>query len=696
MQQEKESGKFNLWDTNGRRKDVMNAITTYLSILQTLESEMPDEQWESYPKSLKEYSFYEQALKASSDVFTVHRNYDRFKERIQPYAESFRKKESTFVKDIFPQFKESLDKDIELRARNYTSSLVRLGFATENRELTQAGIEYLSGKTIRDDIEDLLPLSDHNIILLRQISKLRIFTKVKKDSESVGYYSPFFLSLFLLLSDKGVGAKDFCKIILDSSPYHPYDVSYDMLIDGTNDIEDKIEVPEEFEAEGIIDRETFVKHISNNKSSSYLDLYYKFYNALFKFFDNKNDTNYQEIVRLLSGKDRYSLKTAFLKRSKLDIGRKGSYYDLNKFMEKNKDSEWFDDRASFNERFYKEYKISTSIRLSSEYSDTLFRLFSATGVFNFSGALPELLYEGFFKIISEHASLQEKVFGSISREEYMEYEGNGDSYFNRHTTLSEILGLDDSEIKAAVLELHDVYGDEIKESLSAEKRQGMIDHVEAKYPKEKVIELLEDISRRNDDALTRYINSGANVPTIYEYIVTIAWYYISGKDFSLLDSFNLELNGDYEPTHHASGGQGDIEIRYDNGCIILIEVTLMNKQAQKRGEWEPVLRHSINLKADNEDKETTTLFIADELDNNSINIWRAVASVPLESSSSDKMTDRVYIMPFINQEIIDFLKNGTDGKKIIHAVRESFDKIDEDFDKEWRERILKSIVDSET
>ncbi|MGH2143839.1 AlwI family type II restriction endonuclease, partial [Enterococcus faecalis] len=91
---------------------------------------------------------------------------------------------------------------------------------------------------------------------------------------------------------------------------------------------------------------------------------------------------------------------------------------------------------------------------------------------------------------------------------------------------------------------------------------------------------------------------------------------------------NLTLDGEMRPLSHAAGGAGDIVIDYEN-LTLMLEVTLMNAQAQKRGEWEPVLRHATNLTVDNFDKNVITLFIADELDDNTVNIWRAVASVPL-------------------------------------------------------------------
>ena len=48
---------FNLFNTNGRRKDVLNAYKIYLEILSELK-----EKWDIYPISLSQFSFYQQAI----------------------------------------------------------------------------------------------------------------------------------------------------------------------------------------------------------------------------------------------------------------------------------------------------------------------------------------------------------------------------------------------------------------------------------------------------------------------------------------------------------------------------------------------------------------------------------------------------------------------------------------------------------
>ena len=184
-------------------------------------------------------------------------------------------------------------------------------------------------------------------------------------------------------------------------------------------------------------------------------------------------------------------------------------------------------------------------------------------------------------------------------------------------------------------------------------------------------------------------------PAIYEYITGLAWYYVSDdKDYNLYDSFNLLMNADFRPETHAGGGEGDIVINYTND-VLMLEVTLMNKQAQKRGEWEPVLRHATNLTAINKPKKVRTLFIADELDENTINIWRAVASVPMRPTrnlNSDTIAENVTIMPIKNEEMCQFLEDEKfSSKKLMSQINKSFEKLKRDFDDSWRDKILSKV-----
>lgn len=283
----------------------------------------------------------------------------------------------------------------------------------------------------------------------------------------------------------------------------------------------------------------------------------------------------------------------------------------------------------------------------------------------------------------------------MSEEDYLQYEQTEGCYFCQSHSLLEILNYPPHRTGQILENIQLLLGvstsGAAKDWLLSKKSADFLAHVRENYPRERVMSLLSLFSdRSNDDKIKREVNDAATVPTIYEYLVGIAWFYLSGGDFDLYASLNLTLNADFEPVVHAGGGEGDIVIQYHD-MTVMLEVTMMNKQAQKRGEWEPVLRHALNLKAAS-DKETFTFFIADELDYNTINIWRAVAAVPLESTNTHQPVSGVVIMPFTNAQVLSFLREGVSRQQIIQSVRSSFQKVPRITDIQWHQEILSTLL----
>ena len=123
----------------------------------------------------------------------------------------------------------------------------------------------------------------------------------------------------------------------------------------------------------------------------------------------------------------------------------------------------------------------------------------------------------------------------------------------------------------------------------------------------------------------------------------------------------------------------------------------MNANSQKRGEWEPVLRHSINLKVEEErantGREVTSFFIADSFDRNTINIWKAVAAVPLQSTTDkDRFTDNVVIMPVKTEELSSFMDKASEYDAILSKVHKLFEVDKVNFDVSWREKFMSAMI----
>ena len=202
--------------------------------------------------------------------------------------------------------------------------------------------------------------------------------------------------------------------------------------------------------------------------------------------------------------------------------------------------------------------------------------------------------------------------------------------------------------------------------------------------------------RKNDKLIKERVSQDSDVPTIYEYVVGIAWYYFSGKRIDLLSGFNLTLSANFEPLVHAGGGQGDIVI-YEGDKVVMLEATLMKPNSQKRGEWEPVLRHSVNLKIEEELKDTgrnvMSFFIADDFDSNTINIWKAVSAVPMESTvKRGCFTDNVIIMPVSSEELSNLIDKAKDYEEILEKVKRLFETERINFNLGWRSEFIDAII----
>ena len=151
-----------------------------------------------------------------------------------------------------------------------------------------------------------------------------------------------------------------------------------------------------------------------------------------------------------------------------------------------------------------------------------------------------------------------------------------------------------------------------------EKLKSFNELIDNKFKTTDLIRILEQIKNRDDEELNSYITDDANIPTIFEYILGIAWYRISGKKGNILDYMNLSLDANFLPKTHAGGGMADIVYKYDKDTYpkhdLLIEATISESTGQRVMEMEPVSRHlGENIKL-TDNLNDYALFIAPNLE----------------------------------------------------------------------------------
>ena len=155
-------------------------------------------------------------------------------------------------------------------------------------------------------------------------------------------------------------------------------------------------------------------------------------------------------------------------------------------------------------------------------------------------------------------------------------------------------------------------------------------------------------------------------------------------------TFQVSLDGNKLPLTHRGGGAGDIEIINDEYSL-LIEATLMDMNTQKRGELEPVIRHSINFELSNSGSQT--IFIANELDNNVLNIFRASKFIQFNGTLNSGTVDGLSIFALTTDELIQILISGITDIELLEKIKDSNYSEPTQIVNNWRASIISNILE---
>ncbi|MBU4332488.1 AlwI family type II restriction endonuclease [Patescibacteria group bacterium] len=79
----------------------------------------------------------------------------------------------------------------------------------------------------------------------------------------------------------------------------------------------------------------------------------------------------------------------------------------------------------------------------------------------------------------------------------------------------------------------------------------------------------------------------------------------------------FKIDEDLQPVHHAPCNRPDMVFEYDD-FLLVTEVTLSVRANQWSTEAEPVPRHVARIQSENEGKEVFGLFVAPQIDNNTV------------------------------------------------------------------------------
>ena len=513
------------------------------------------------------------------------------------------------------------DKD----AREKTSGLVDIGVLTQDRKLTEVGskIESLLGKERTKD--NIFYIDEDSYYYLLQFLKLQI-----NDGESK--IKPFIALIYMLEKldyltyDEFTYLLPLCKNKYDAIKMtniiksNRQNLDLDTIITTRiYDMNNYIEAFEEFRKAYPVTVETFEMIGMNRKSARYEHAYLPVYNELVNLVFHLRHNTFEERIESYNKLYRYcrsisgNAKSHWLSYLFMDYSPRNFDEKFDKEFRKLEISEVkniIDFKRVFFER---EHIIKWKVNLK-EYFDLNKRYFSLTDIVKFGEDKIELdlLPKYYFK----------EIIDDVLNEDLLE-EDNYLRLFHSIVPIEKISNKYRAEISDIVNEINkelntDLTIDNINTYLEDEKIKEFNKLIDERFKDSDLLLLIDLIKDRKDSEVCSYVSDNADVPTIFEYILGIAWYRISNKEGNILKFMNLSLDADLLPKTHAGGGMADIVYEYKENNYpkhnLLIEATLSESTGQRHMEMEPVSRHLGEDISSTNNENDYALFVAPNLE----------------------------------------------------------------------------------
>lgn len=331
----------------------------------------------------------------------------------------------------------------------------------------------------------------------------------------------------------------------------------------------------------------------------------------------------------------------------------------------------------FGKNFYN-FIMKTRLQANlNDYGDLNRRYLNLTGIFDFDKDKVSLNLA--FKMILAHSNrdeiLDKIATNKVSKDLLSEYFKDSEfvAFFKKY----------------GILNSNDLRN--YKQKTDKEKLKNLIN---THFSKNNIIEILSLFDdRKNDDFIFKKVTTEATIPTIFEYIIALAWYYIDGENLQAILSAGLSLDSNLLPKSHAIGGNADFQYNY-NDHILMIEATLTQKSNQRRAEMESVSRHLGNILLElNEQKREKSfgIFIAPYLDKNVLNDFRSRIHCYFENDLN--CIKGMNILPFSTKDIIKILKSKHSYKTLIPHFRTFFESKN-DWGSKWYENEILTFINS--
>lgn len=385
----------------------------------------------------------------------------------------------------------------------------------------------------------------------------------------------------------------------------------------------------------VIDESVMEQIGMNRKSGKYDRPFAKVYNVLKALVLDRESLNDDEKILLLK-----QLKDAF---SKINANQSSTWKSMFKLYKNTKFNQEYllyfyglnicscSTEEEFKDCFFKTWHLMKWKSTLEDYYDLNKRYFNLTDIIKYENGRFRLveIAEYYFNDIVE-----KMLFKSmISENDY-------EKYFTNYLEIDKIYPECNKTETDITNTINTKYGrtivpGKLEEYLKDIKNNAFIKMIEEKLGEEVLLELLDCFKTRNDNRIKELVTDDATPSTIFEYILGIIWYQVSGRIGRLEEYMNLTLDANFLPKTHAPGGDADLVFNYPKSNEypkhdMLLEATLSESTGQRHMEWEPVARHLENHMNKTHNKQDYVLFVAGILDDRTVKAFRAMKFFPID------------------------------------------------------------------
>lgn len=385
------------------------------------------------------------------------------------------------------------------------------------------------------------------------------------------------------------------------------------------------------------------------------------------FLSFRDSNNFQDLEKLFNANEYADFKKLYLPYLTRQGKKEDKIKDLAKFCEGSLEE--------FGKRFFRfifEARIWANLY---DYLDLNRRYLNLTGIFEFDR--DKVSVNAIFAIILKHSKyneILEKIAVTPTSQNLLS------EYFN------------DEEFKKSFKILGISQPQDIKTYKQNLNKQKLSYLLQTQFRKEHIIEILKLFSdRSNDSKILEKVTTEAKIPTIFEYIIAIAWCYIDNHNIERILEAGLSLDSNLLPKSHATGGNADFTYIYESHYL-MIEVTLTEKTNQRRAEMESVSRHLGNLLLSldsNLQSQSYGIFIAPYLDKNVLNDFRSRLNCYFENETTH--IKGMKILPLSTQDLVKILESNVSYNELLPKFQQLLDN-GETWGSKWYQTHIQSLI----